>query len=250
MIKEMKNITIEVNLKDAKTLNEEIKNSVSTYDEITLNNVYGQRYIGSGINQDVKININGVPGNDLGAYMDGPEIEVFSNAQDAIGNTMNKGRIIVHGSCGDTTGYAMRGGEIFIKDSVGYRVGIHMKEYLDMKPVIVIGSSAGDFLGEYMAGGIIILLGIGVAKEDQLTGKYFGTGMHGGVIYINGTLPEDKLGKEVKKVELDNNDKKVIKNYIQQYKKYFKYTKDINSDSFSKYIAADKNPYHLLYTKN
>ena len=175
----MKNINIEVNLKDSKTLNEEIRNSVSTYDEITLNNVYGQRYIGSGINQNIKININGVPGNDLGAYMAGPELEVFSNAQDAIGNTMNKGRIIVHGSCGDTTGYAMRGGEIFVKDSVGYRVGIHMKEYLDMKPVIVIGSCAGDFLGEYMAGGIIILLGIGITKAENLTGKYLGISRYG-----------------------------------------------------------------------
>ena len=246
----MKQIDIEVNNKLAEDLNKEIKHFALNYDQINLHGVCGQRYIGCGISHDIKININGVPGNDLGAYMAGPELEVFSNAQDAIGNTMNKGRIIVHGSCGDTTGYAMRGGEIFVKGSVGYRVGIHMKEYLDMKPVIVIGSSAGDFLGEYMAGGIIILLGIGVAKEDQLTGKYFGTGMHGGVMYVNGTLPKYNLGKEVKKVELDINDKKVIKNYIQQYKKYFKYTKDITIDSFSKYVAADKNPYHLLYTKN
>lgn len=246
----MKNINIEVNLKDSKTLNEEIRNSVSTYDEITLNNVYGQRYIGSGINQNIKININGVPGNDLGAYMAGPELEVFSNAQDAIGNTMNKGRIIVHGSCGDTTGYAMRGGEIFVKDSVGYRVGIHMKEYLDMKPVIVIGSCAGDFLGEYMAGGIIILLGIGVAKEDQLTGKYLGTGMHGGVMYINGSIPKKNMGKEIKKAELTDEDKKILNKYIKQYKKYFNYTGDINIENFSKYVAADKNPYHLLYTRN
>ena len=246
----MKNINIEVNLKDSKTLNEEIRNSVSTYDEITLNNVYGQRYIGSGINQNIKININGVPGNDLGAYMAGPELEVFSNAQDAIGNTMNKGRIIVHGSCGDTTGYAMRGGEIFVKDSVGYRVGIHMKEYLDMKPVIVIGSCAGDFLGEYMAGGIIILLGIGITKSENLTGKYLGTGMHGGVMYINGSIPKKNMGKEIKKAELTDEDKKVLNKYIKQYKKYFNYSKEINIDNFSKYVAADKNPYHLLYTKN
>ncbi len=246
----MKNINIEVNLKDSKTLNEEIRNSVSTYDEITLNNVYGQRYIGSGINQNIKININGVPGNDLGAYMAGPELEVFSNAQDAIGNTMNKGRIIVHGSCGDTTGYAMRGGEIFVKDSVGYRVGIHMKEYLDMKPVIVIGSCAGDFLGEYMAGGIIILLGIGITKAENLTGKYLGTGMHGGVMYINGSIPKKNMGKEIKKAELTDEDKKVLNKYIKQYKKYFNYSKEINIDNFSKYVAADKNPYHLLYTKN
>ena len=42
----------------------------------------------------------------------------------------------------------MRGGEIFIKGDVGYRVGIHMKAYLDHQPKIVVGGKAGDFLGE------------------------------------------------------------------------------------------------------
>ena len=246
----MKQIDLEVNNKLAEDLNKEIRQFALNYDKINLHGVCGQRYIGCGIDHDIKINIDGVPGNDLGAYMAGPELEVFSNAQDAIGNTMNKGRIIVHGSCGDTTGYAMRGGEIFVKDSVGYRVGIHMKEYLDMKPVIVIGSSAGDFLGEYLAGGIIILLGIGVTKAENLTGKYLGTGMHGGVMYINGSIPKKNMGKEIKKAELTDEDKKVLNKYIKQYKKYFNYTKAINIDNFSKYVAADKNPYHLLYTKN
>lgn len=164
----MKNINIEVGLRTAYDINKEMKKAAESNDTITLKNVLGQRFIGSGISKEIKIKIYGVPGNDLGAYMDGPEIEVFSNVQDAIGNTMNKGSIIVHGSCGDTAGYAMRGGEIFIKENVGYRVGIHMKEYLDMKPAIVIGGTAGDFLGEYMAGGVIILLGLNASKNSLL----------------------------------------------------------------------------------
>ena len=112
----MKQIDIYVNNKLAEDLNKEIRHFALNYDKINLHGVCGQRYIGCGISHDIKINIDGVPGNDLGAYMAGPELEIFSNAQDAIGNTMNKGRIIVHGSCGDTAGYAMRGGEIFIKE--------------------------------------------------------------------------------------------------------------------------------------
>jgi hypothetical protein len=42
------------------------------------------------------------------------------NAQDAVGDTMKRGRIIIHGLCGDTVGYAMRGGEIYIKGNTGY----------------------------------------------------------------------------------------------------------------------------------
>lgn len=245
----MRNITIDVNSKTAPELNKEIKEKVKAYDTITLKNVLGQRYIGSGISKKVKIIIDGVPGNDLGAYMDGPDIEVLSNVQDAIGNTMNKGRIIVHGSCGDTAGYAMRGGEIFIKENVGYRVGIHMKEYLDMKPVIVAGGCAGDFLGEYMAGGIIIVMGLNAVKNEEITGKYCGTGMHGGAIYVNGTVAQNKLGKEIRAVKTDKNDIAILSVYVKQYKQYFRYTKDIDVSKFSKYMPVNKNPYNSMYTK-
>ena len=62
----------------------------------------------------------------------------------------------------------MRGGEIYVKGNVGWRSGIHMKSYLEKFPVIVIGGKAGDFLGEYMAGGIIILLGLDGRKTKCL----------------------------------------------------------------------------------
>ena len=60
---------------------------------------------------------------------------------------------IIHGGAGDIVGHSMRGGEIYIRNNVGYRCGIHMKEYLDQKPMIVVGGTAQDYLGEYMAGG-------------------------------------------------------------------------------------------------
>ena len=44
------------------------------------------------------IEIHGTPGNGLGAYLDGAEIIVHGNAQDAVGDTANDGRIIVYGS--------------------------------------------------------------------------------------------------------------------------------------------------------
>ncbi len=128
---------------------------------IELRNVCGQKFIGDALKGDVKIDIYGIPGNDLGAFMDGPEIEIHSNGQDSIGNTMNAGKVIIHGHAGDVIGYAMRGGKIFIKGDVGYRVGIHMKSYQDNVPYIVIGGCACNFFGEYMAGGVMVLLGLG-----------------------------------------------------------------------------------------
>jgi len=61
-------------------LNEKIKDSISEgIDNITIKNCLGQRFIGAGIKKKVNINIEGIPGNDLGMFMDGPKIEVYGN---------------------------------------------------------------------------------------------------------------------------------------------------------------------------
>ncbi|MDR2772077.1 MAG: hypothetical protein LBB93_01250 [Elusimicrobiota bacterium] len=233
-----------------KELNEMIDEAISIDGNITLNNVFGQRYIGRALPNKAKLTINGTPGNDMAAYMSGAEIEVIGNAQDGVGNTMNAGKVIIHGNCGDTAGYAMRGGAIYIEGNAGYRVGIHMKEYQEMKPLIMIGGKAGEFLGEYMAGGAIILLGLGTKSGEDLTGRYCGTGMHGGKIYIAQKPPDYKLGKEAVKLKLDDDDKSFLKKHLAEYSKYFK--KDLSAlkiDSFVKYAAVNKNPYKNIYFK-
>jgi glutamate synthase domain-containing protein 3 len=244
-------------------LNEKVRLAVSGCNtgkcpHIIINNVLGQRYIGDGIKGEALITINGTPGNDMAAFMDGPQIEVFGNGQDGIGNTMNSGRIIIHGDCGDILGYSMRGGEIFVKGNVGWRSGIHIKSYLDKFPVIVIGGKAGDFLGEYMAGGIIILLGLNIEKEKpanrfgHIAGNYIGTGMHGGTIFLRGDIEEYKLGKEVSKLSLDENDKQLLKTYITNYCNYFDFDKSkiIGQDlgGFIKLAPFSHRPYGKLYS--
>jgi glutamate synthase domain-containing protein 3 len=224
--------------------------------EITLDNILGQRYIGDGLKGSHTIKINGVPGNDLAAFMDGPTIEVFENGQDGIGNTMNAGRVIIHGDGGDIIGYSMRGGEIYIEKNVGFRCGIHMKSYQEKIPVIVIGGSAGNFLGEYMAGGVIILLGLyrqelthfPYSGEEQLVGDYVGTGMHGGTIYVRGDIDSYKLGKEVKKIGLDESDKAVLEKYVSNYCSYFNIDCSIVLKDFVKLIPFSHRPYGKLYT--
>lgn len=166
--------------------------------EIELREVNGQRYLGTGLrHKELRLFIYGTPGNDLSAFMDGPRVEVFGNAQDAVANTMNSGKVIIHGQAGDVLGYGMRGGRLYIRGNVGYRVGIHMKAYEDNVPVIIIGGTAGDFFGEYMAGGIMILLGLEKKGEEKIVGDWVGTGLHGGAIYIRGEIKSHQLGKEV-----------------------------------------------------
>ena len=44
----------------------------------------------------------------------------------------------------------MRGGRVYVRDNIGYRGGIHMKQYMEKRPIVVIGGAARAFLGEYM----------------------------------------------------------------------------------------------------
>jgi len=213
-----------------------------------LTNVYGQRYIGTNMDRSIKIQVYGTPGNDLGAFMNGSTVEVFGNAQDGCGNTMNAGEIIIHGSAGDILGISARGGEIYVKGNVGYRVGIHMKEYKEKKPVLVIGGTAQDFLGEYMAGGILILLGLGLKEGEKHKATFIGTGMHGGVMYISGDLDKRQLGKEVGQVEMGDNDKQALEKYVGKFANYFGYNAgELLNRPFAKIIPTSLRPYGKLY---
>jgi len=230
---------------DFRTLNEQIR---SAAEDIIIDSCYGQRFIGSGL-KDKKITICGTPGNALGAYLDGAVIEVNGNVQDAVGDTMNGGKIVIHGNAGDALGYAMRGGEIFVRDNAGYRTGIHMKEYRDKKPVIVVGGIAGSFLGEYLAGGLIVVLGIG--SDDVPVGNFTGTGMHGGRIFIRtekelAGLPEQVVAEVASAEELQE-----IAPYILSFAKAFGMDSErLIKDRFYILKPNAKNPYKRLYTAN
>jgi len=216
--------------------------------KIELQNVYGQRYIGTDLDKPVEIEIFGTPGNDLGAFMNGPRITVHGNAQDGCGNTMNSGEIVVHGHAGDITGLSARGGKIFIREDVGYRAGIHMKEYDDKKPILVVGGTAQDFLGEYMAGGVLILLGLSLREGECHKANFIGTGMHGGVIYLRGKVNDFQLGKEVGIATLDRNDRQVVETFVGEFAAYFGYNAgEILEHRFIKLFPRWLRPYGRLY---
>ncbi len=232
-----------------RNLNAQLKELASNgIGRIELHNVYGQRYIGTNLNKPLEIEIFGTPGNDLGAFMDGPKITVHGNAQDGCGNTMNNGEIIVHGHAGDIIGLSAREGKIFIRDDVGYRAGIHMKEYQDQKPVLVIGGTAQDFLGEYMSGGILILLGLTLKKGDLHKANFIGTGMHGGVIYLRGSVESHQLGKEVGVTELEEKDWQILKKLVGEFTSHFGHdAEEILKHKFIKLSPLWLRPYGKIY---
>lgn len=231
---------------DYAALNEELRQNIG---EIEVTNCLGQRFIASGMS-DKKITLKGTPGNALGAYLNGASIRVKGNAQDAVGDTMNDGIIIVEGSIGDAAGYAMRGGKIFVRGNAGYRAGIHMKEYKEKVPVIVIGGKAGSFLGEYQAGGIIIVLGL-TDNDKPIVSNFPCTGMHGGKMILRSDCKDIRFPNQVRTKPADAKDMKTIQGYISEYCALFGCNeKDILSAQFTVVTPDTKNPYKQMYVAN
>ena len=218
--------------------------------EITLTDVMGQRYIASGLSGK-RLAIHGIPGNALGAYVDDCRVEVFGNAQDATGDTMNAGEIIIHGSIGDATGYAMRGGMILVEGNVGYRAGIHMKAYKDQVPVLVVGGEAGSFLGEYQAGGYVVVLGLNTTGRAPV-GRFCAAGMHGGKIFLRteAELPFD-LPSQVSAHRADAKELEEIRPFVEKYAHAFgRNAAEILRGTFQVLIPNTANPYKSLYVTN
>ena len=227
------------------TLNNQIR---SSNDDVEISNCLGQRFIGAGISNK-NLTIRGTPGNALGAYLNGASIEVFGNVQDAVGDTMNDGQIVVHGTIGDAAGYAMRGGKIFVKGNAGYRAGIHMKAYKEKIPVLVIGGTTGSFLGEYQAGGVIIVLGIDVKKN--IVGNFPCTGMHGGKVLLRSTCDKISFPKNVHTKPATKEDLAEVVSHIKEFCKCFGYDEnEILNDNWTIVSPDSNNPYKQMYVQN
>ncbi len=234
-------------------LNERIREAVRRgAKKLDLLNVNGQRYIGTALDGDLQLTIHGVAGQDTAAFMRGPKMRIEGNAQDGLANTMDKGEVYCNGMAGDVMGYAMRGGQAHVLGDVGYRVGIHMKAYKDKLPTLVIGGRAGDFLGEYMAGGVIILLGMfGVPSEAPIAGRCLATGIHGGTIFIRGQIPEYQLADNLLVEEADAEDREMIAGFVRSFCAEFgKEESEIMDSEFLRIRPRLLRPYGNMYVPN
>ena len=239
-------ISIDADHLNHKALNDRLRGIKAP---VQLTNCCGQRFIAAGM-APVSLSITGVPGNALGAYLNGGKIVVHGNAQDAVGDTMNDGTIIVHGSIGDAAGYAMRGGKIYVKGNAGYRAGIHIKAYEDKSPTMIIGGTCGSFLGEYQAGGTIIVLGL-TAQERPIVRNFPCTGMHGGTMFLRGSCDAIRFPQNVDVSHADAEDIAAIDERLTEFCTIFSYDKNVvMEEGFTKIVPSSSNPYKALYVTN
>ena len=217
---------------------------------VRLQNVNGQRYIGTGLRGEaLRIEVQGTPGQAVAMFMDGPTVEIFGNAQDGVGNTMNSGRVIVHGSAGDVLGYGMRRGRVLVEGDAGYRAGIHMKASEGAGPAVVCGGKARDFFGEYMAGGTLVLLGVNSRVEGPVVGGHLGAGMHGGEIYVRGEVLPWQCGGEVRVAAATEAETQTLTPLLQEYCDAFGTSlAELLAEPFTRIAPAGSRPYARLYT--
>ncbi len=178
-----------------------LRKAIEGHKVIKVYNSHGQRYIGINLARHgikgVRVEIYGVPGNCLANLNHGNEFIVYGNAENDVADTMHDGKVVVHGDARDVLGQALQGGYVFVRGSAENRTGIQMREYRHKRPYMIIGGRVDHYLGEYMAGGVIMVLGIDAFYNNvsvELTGKHVGTGMVGGGIYVRERVPPTRIG--------------------------------------------------------
>jgi glutamate synthase domain-containing protein 1/glutamate synthase domain-containing protein 3 len=170
---------------------------------INVANVMGHRYIGISFKRygvrNIRVNLYGVVGNAMANLNEDNEFYVYGNVADDCCDTMHGGKVVIYGDARDVLAQTFQNGKIFVKGNAGNRVGIQMREYKDKRPYLIIGGFVDDYLGEYMAGGVIMVLGTNVRREP--VGNFVGSGMVGGRIYIRGKVSPSKIGLQPPRYE-------------------------------------------------
>ena len=94
------------------------------------------------------------------------------------------------------------------------------------------------------------MLGIG-CEASVPVGSFCGTGMHGGYIFIRGDEPPRGLPVQVCCETATDEDKKIIKEYVEEFCTHFGYdAKELLASRFFKLTPNTASPYKQLYTNN
>ena len=144
----------------------------------------------------------------------------------------------------------MRGGKIYVQGDAGYRAGIHMKAYRDKVPMMVIGGTAGSFLGEYQAGGLIVVLGLHRGNR-RLVGRFPCTGKHAGKVFLRGACEDIAFPHQVTAQVASPADLEEIYAPLCEYSRLFDCrVEELLQAPFTVVTPNSKNPYKQMYVAN
>ena len=153
---------------------------------------FGQHGIGGRLwdtgTEETHIRIIGQSGQRTGSMGNAnTRIEVMGPASDDIGWLNAGAQIIVHGNTSNGVMNGAAQGKVFIGGSIGARGMTMTKRNPRFEPpeLWVLGT-AGDYFGEFMAGGIAVICGHKKDPQDQILGHRPLVGMVGGKVFVRG----------------------------------------------------------------
>ena len=138
----------------------------------------------------------GTLGSHGGSYTDGEgTFEAVGSLQDNCFEASSVRRVVCHANAGMMLGNAFQGERFFHRGSVDSRAFQQLRPKGEREPVVVIGETAGQYLGKMQSGGTIFVLGLEhLAREDvdtPIVGEFLGTGMVRGKIYVRSYVIDD-----------------------------------------------------------
>ena len=114
----------------------------------------------------------------------------------------------------------------------------------------MIGGTAGSFLGEYQAGGVIVVLGLG-ARGKSIVGNFPCTGMHGGKMYLRSDCVGVRFPPQVTARQVDAAETEELQKILLDYCAVFGYGIDmILRSPFTVVTPNTANPYQQMYVAN
>jgi NADPH-dependent glutamate synthase beta subunit-like oxidoreductase/glutamate synthase domain-containing protein 3/NAD-dependent dihydropyrimidine dehydrogenase PreA subunit len=177
----------------SRILEEQIQAAVVGGNRHLLIKALGQHGIGGRLwkagNETVHVNVYGQCGQRVGAMgYHNTIIEIMGPASDDVGWLNAGAHIIVHGNAGNGVANAMAQGKIYVAGNIGARGMTMTKHNPRMTPpeLWVLGS-AGDYFGEFMAGGIAVICGHKPQNPNNVIGYRPLVGMVGGKVFFRGS---------------------------------------------------------------
>ncbi|MGB5983787.1 MAG: pyridine nucleotide-disulfide oxidoreductase, partial [Desulfobacterales bacterium] len=176
----------------SRVLEERLQMAVTQGHRQLLVKAYGQHGIGGRLwkagDEPVLVKIEGPPGQRTGSLgFPNTQIKIMGPASDDTGWLNAGAEIVVHGHAGNGTANGMAQGKVFVDGSIGAR-GMTMTKHnprFDPPELWVLGS-AGDYFGEFMAGGIAVICGHEGQNPDNVLGHRPFVGMVGGKVFFRG----------------------------------------------------------------
>lgn len=171
---------------------------------------FGQHGIGGRLwdtTEEIHLRVLGHSGQRAGSMGNAnTRIEIMGPASDDIGWLNAGAEIIVHGNTSNGVMNGAAQGKVYIGGSIGAR-GMTMTKRNPRfaPPELWVLGSAGDYFGEFMAGGIAVICGHGCETREELLGHNPLVGMVGGKVFVRGNA-KGFSQKDAKQMPLSDED--------------------------------------------